>query len=710
MQTVDERVTLQQCLHGYADGHQLLQSSTKFPPKADRLLLTLSDMSGPSMVSGFQAYLTGYPVTDTSWYAFAKTWYANEMPRPGCVWTHTLLIETADLARIRDFRVLLELFIRPSKDLKQYSYITAVKLDLLPVHTNARKSDPIDEGVAVSVLEGLYGHPTSPVYLPSETAGAYTDLVLEIWNQQHPKLRRSFLFCTGALSNRKLAGRNFDLQVIPTAAARHIRREISNGVFIEPNGAMTSTKAPPWISTAVSDIISPTEDTLRSFLLLFGADAPSGREAVPHLLDLYTRIYQTDTDKSSLGELIHLICTYYPEPQQGARLKQSLLGGASSGKPPLPKYPESELLQGLATTDQYDALDAGALRVRERAKHLITRVPSEAKALINKLLDYKLNPLGEEMILGMSEAITVNDALDLAAQKYDLLFVFAKYNPALFAAPQVWQEQYDRQRELYDLVSPRIKSGELAVADIIRAMLEAKSDVLAEEISRQYRAEAIDAVLNWLNVSDASTLPDRWERVLSQQTDAVLHWLNNTETPHATTMALLTRLLDPHSPRVIKLGTQIWLPLVRSSSQLDEQALIKVMAFLLALSFNNPDTHAPELTAETFKPVHDAAAHERLPYQSWRLLMYQAPSHSWWGEWDKCERLRRALVDKFSKYGWDSRHFLRALKQPELFRKVLASSSSKGRTGRFIYNLALDVTEGRIQATKEQYDVLSHYL
>jgi hypothetical protein len=371
---------------------------------------------------------------------------------------------------------------------------------------------------------------------------------------------------------------------------------------------------------------------------------------------------------------------------------------------------ESEVLRELATTDYYDSFDSEILRVRERAKDLISLKPSQAKDLINDLLNYKLNPLGEEMILGMSEAITVNDALDFAAQKYDLLFVFAKHNPALFAAPQVWQESYDRQRELYDLVSPHLKSGEVAIIDVIRAMLEAESDVLAEEIGRQYRAEAANAVLEWFDVSEAHMLPERWERVLRQQTDAVLNWLSSKKTPHATTMALLADMLDPHSSGVIKLGTQIWLPLVRFSGQLNEQVRIRIMAFLLALSFNNPDAQAPELTAESFQPVHDAAAREKLPYPSWRLLMYQAPSHSWWGEWDKCERLRRALIDKFIHYRWDSQHFLRALKQPELFMKVLASCSGKGRVGKFIHKMALDVEKGKVSATKEQRHALSYYL
>ena len=45
------------------------------------------------MVPGFESYLTAYPLPRSSLVAFARTWTAPEMPRPGCVWTHTLLIE-----------------------------------------------------------------------------------------------------------------------------------------------------------------------------------------------------------------------------------------------------------------------------------------------------------------------------------------------------------------------------------------------------------------------------------------------------------------------------------------------------------------------------------------------------------------------------------------------------------------------------------------
>ncbi len=66
------------------------------------------------MVSGFEEYVTGYPLIDASFYAFARTWYAPEMERPGCVWTHTLLIGERDLGALDDLTILNRCFRRPT--------------------------------------------------------------------------------------------------------------------------------------------------------------------------------------------------------------------------------------------------------------------------------------------------------------------------------------------------------------------------------------------------------------------------------------------------------------------------------------------------------------------------------------------------------------------------------------------------------------------
>ena len=52
----------------------------------------LSDLSGICVENHFVDYYTGYPVDGGRKYVLAKTWYAHEKLRPGCVWTHCLFI------------------------------------------------------------------------------------------------------------------------------------------------------------------------------------------------------------------------------------------------------------------------------------------------------------------------------------------------------------------------------------------------------------------------------------------------------------------------------------------------------------------------------------------------------------------------------------------------------------------------------------------
>src|SRR5262245_53670958 len=86
------KFVIKQALHGYSDGHRLLAFSCRLPRDAENLMLILSDLSGPGGGDQFDPYLTGYPLGSAGRYALACTWPAPEMGRPGCVWTHTLLL------------------------------------------------------------------------------------------------------------------------------------------------------------------------------------------------------------------------------------------------------------------------------------------------------------------------------------------------------------------------------------------------------------------------------------------------------------------------------------------------------------------------------------------------------------------------------------------------------------------------------------------
>jgi hypothetical protein len=63
---------VEQTLHGYSNGHSLLEKSLRLSSEAERLMLNLSDMSG-HLRSGFESYLTAYPLANEKMYVIART-------------------------------------------------------------------------------------------------------------------------------------------------------------------------------------------------------------------------------------------------------------------------------------------------------------------------------------------------------------------------------------------------------------------------------------------------------------------------------------------------------------------------------------------------------------------------------------------------------------------------------------------------------------
>jgi hypothetical protein len=69
----------------------------------------------------------------------------------------------------------------------------------------------------------------------------------------------------------------------------------------------------------------------------------------------------------------------------------------------------------------------------------------------------------------------------------------------------------------------------------------------------------------------------------------------------------------------------------------------RVAAFGLTLAFWEADVNS-QLLAVCFQPTYDAAGSTRLEYEEWDWLKEQAPSVSWYRDWDRCERLAAALA------------------------------------------------------------------
>src|ERR1700730_8968337 len=170
-----EGLVLHQALHGYSEGHRLLESSIPIPDDLKRLMQRMSDLSGTSVMNGFQEYLTGYPLSSLDAYALAKTWYAPEMSRPGCVWTHTFIIPASVMARIASFSAIRPLFRRPNGRSIGEAYSQPLSLGYEPLVREREQGSDLRLKMP-ALLSAHYRKEWHPVIIPAVDSVEYEDM------------------------------------------------------------------------------------------------------------------------------------------------------------------------------------------------------------------------------------------------------------------------------------------------------------------------------------------------------------------------------------------------------------------------------------------------------------------------------------------------------------------------------------------------------
>lgn len=111
----DEFNRVDQAVYGYSNGHRELASSVTFSAIDTYELAAASDLAPGVKLEPDQSYITGLMLPESKKYALIRTWLAPEMPRPGCVWSHVLILDRHVLSTQADLTVLKLLFKRPAR-------------------------------------------------------------------------------------------------------------------------------------------------------------------------------------------------------------------------------------------------------------------------------------------------------------------------------------------------------------------------------------------------------------------------------------------------------------------------------------------------------------------------------------------------------------------------------------------------------------------
>ncbi len=666
----DHDRSLAQLLHGYSEGHRLLESSFKPQDDLTRLMLRMSDLSGHSMVAGFEDYITGYPLSSLNAYALAKTWYAPEMPRPGCVWTHTIVVPAKMLAKIRSLRALTTLFKRPAQRSYRGQYSKNLVLADIQIDDTAK---PIPTVGLQQLLSSYYRHEPKPLILSAKNSVEFEGIIFALWSQQWPGLRMAFTFCTGSLSTRTFAGRPFDIQCVPTTLTREVLLETTSGFAAEPI-LLTSLEDdyPQWMPSIVADAGTPEGVDVRRFLWEASDETTTRSDFIP-----LATVFNALSTTPNLSALVTLVAELFPEQTSGGAVKRLLLGRRTSEEW-LADHEEQDILFALAITNNYQSFDADDLSVRDRGAELSIAKPHAATRLVGGLFRASLNTLGEEILAGLISAMDPEMAHRVTSQQLQFLPALFRAKPALAGSSQLWIAGANRKRELFEAVASHQNLGPELIGSIVNALLDSGSDIFITRALELWGKDAVFQTLDWTE-AHAGSMSEICRAALAAHLPSVMEWVEARPARSFESLIAVAHAVAPYPQKISKLNSSVWLSTFRSLQNSDDDAEKSYIGtFLLALAFCNAPPSPLDCISEVFELIHETARRDQLSDSAWIIIEPLVPELSWLSNWDKCERLRRGLVAAFVRHNWPASELKQRIRDHDLLRQILRSASRVG--------------------------------
>jgi hypothetical protein len=586
------------------------------------------------------------------------------MPRPGCVWTHVVLIALADMARFPDLAVIKSLFARPCISAGYTAYTSTLTID--PVNAAAALRTSLSPESGLRVLRALYAPRSQGILLdnnePMDAA------IFAVWSQQWPRLRRVFSFQTAGLAGDPSSKARFDLRVV--------RDPLSSSLLRQDEA---SGEPPEWEHAALDDLLASEPSQFRRFLWRYGSDIKRGRDRYRFLAQFFLATRCPTLKDANLTQTLDNVVNALPDAEDGKLLKEDLLSCGRSLYSLLPATDPIDTLSYFVGHADLAALpsppEAAFDAVRDlwsaRASEILTiaeRAVSESSAIADELLD-RLSAVAEpESFLALSHKHPiVRERL-------------VRANPALLDSPDLSSLP---ALELSNLLEFLPEDQELAGRVLDRLVFLDNRDAaafFANHFLSLTQDRIFDVLVSELAGSGPPT-PQVWPDAVRQRTPTLTrHMLNRAAT--TTALGALAGWLGLDVREGLKASPTDWAAtLLRAKDDIRGEPRQRLLAYLLALALARPAPGCEPLFERAFESVHADILTSRLPYDAFDALARFLPNLYWWQNWDNCLRVRLAVVTAYVNAELDPQSFRRLTNDSTLFDKLvdIASDTKSGR-------------------------------
>ncbi|MBB3452565.1 hypothetical protein FHT86_000821 [Rhizobium sp. BK313] len=587
----DDYNAVDQAVFGYSNGHRQLRSSVSLSSVDLYELAAISDLAPGARLTASQSYLTGALLPDSKRYALIRTWLAPEMPRPGCVWSHVLLLPRPVLSSQIDLSTFHPLFRRPD-DYETNNFYSSQVTVLRRARDGSRaEPDTIERLLAATYLR----YPLRYDDIPSED---WERAILAIWSQQWPRLRAQFGF-RSIPSTSVMRSQSFRFDEHPSANEHNL--------------------FPRWLPYAVHDANASNVTPLRRFLWRYGKDIDKPQEAFADLVNFFAM----SNDPEGLPQLAEQVFQRFGDGE-AETLKRDLLGLGVSSLSLVPHVRPAEMIR--LVSDHY--MDR-ASTARNEIVSLFVDIPAETVPDVAAALLERKDPLGpiaqdifEALACCLSTEILASDRFPA-----ELLVPYMRQRPDLIA--DVVLERVSTG-DLFDLVLSVTDESHLV---ILRAILERDREAF-QGAPKAVRMEAVLEVA--VELFQDRLLGRGWQKAFAEGFVDFLPFVNELRSGSA--VAACARLFEypvggPNAART-------WLEGIRKSD-LEYSDETRMLSFIFVLCIANGIGNNHGVLANVLPMLRPRVLAGEVSQESQDLLSRWLPHHD--KNWDLDRRILKLL-------------------------------------------------------------------
>lgn len=546
----------------------------------------------------------------------------------------------------------------------------------------------VEEDWLAAVLNGLYESPSSRVVTKRDPGVPVDALALRIWDQQWPRLRRSFRFCTFTTKDRSTPRAPFDLQILP-GVDKSSRARLPNTREVTQ---MSFESHPDWLLTLMDDARQPNCGGLRDTLKRLGADILGGREAMP-VFCAFHRLTTGPVSPTQLHNAIEMV-------NGPGLLATSDLARVQVAEHVLSNVEDADCTALDYLWDQWHYIEPSRLMQR-----LWLVAAPLWRASQRRLLTALCNPADDAAVWAAQvlKAVPTDELLTNWPERDVPLRELLQVRPDLVEIPAFWSVV--DIRSVHDLSGlPMTETAEIA---LLRGMASEPGMRAAVHLLGRMRVLNIVHFLNHQGYPDGSEL--RWVGYCVEDASAVAEFLTNVQAPTQTLLMEFARAMSPDSvPN--QYGDDPWysalLKLRRANGSLPHQ----LAAYAFARAMGRSSRSISELLQMTFEQLHAAVFNSALPDSDWRLIESRLSWVSDSKRWDRVGRLRSAVASAYlDRHLWP-RGFACIALDNDVFVALMEETAERWGGRRFLKSVEESLAQETESFLRDRRELIHRFL